>query len=73
VGIGASGDCDGQILVTDDLVGMFTGFKPKFVKRYAELGADLAQAAARYAEDVRARRFPEPEQCFRSKAPRAVE
>jgi 3-methyl-2-oxobutanoate hydroxymethyltransferase len=46
IGIGASPDCDGQILVTDDLVGMFTDFKPKFVKRYANLGEDLQKAAA---------------------------
>ncbi len=72
VGIGASPDCDGQILVTDDLVGMFTGFKPKFVKRYAELGADLAAAAAAYAADVRSRRFPEPEQVFRPKTSQAA-
>lgn len=73
VGIGASPDCDGQILVTDDLIGMFTEFRPKFVKRYAEMGTDLAQVAARYAEDVRNRRFPEPEHCFTSKTPRAAE
>lgn len=73
VGIGASPDCDGQILVTDDLVGMFTAFKPKFVKRYAELGAELEQAAAAYAADVRSRRFPELEQCFGVKAPAAAE
>jgi 3-methyl-2-oxobutanoate hydroxymethyltransferase len=64
IGIGASPDCDGQILVTDDLVGMFTDFKPKFVKRYATLGETLEQAAKSYADDVRNRRFPEPEQCF---------
>ena len=69
IGIGASPSCDGQVLVTEDLVGMFDGFTPKFVRRYAELGRDLGAAAAAYAEDVRARRFPAPEQCFG--APRA--
>lgn len=73
IGIGASPDCDGQILVTDDLVGMFTDFKPKFVKRYANLGEDLQKAAAAFADDVRNRRFPEPEQCFGIKTPAAAE
>lgn len=73
IGIGASPECDGQILVTDDLVGMFSAFKPKFVKRYAELGEEMQKAAAAYAEDVRARRFPGPEQVFRPKAPQAAE
>jgi len=58
VGIGASPACDGQILVTDDMLGLFKDFMPKFVKRYAELGAATDEAARAYAEDVRARRFP---------------
>lgn len=64
IGIGASPACDGQILVTEDLVGLFSEFKPKFVKRYAELGEGIAAATRSYAEDVRARRFPGPEHCF---------
>ena len=64
IGIGASVECDGQVLVTEDLVGMFSDFTPKFVKRYAELGAELSKAVASYAEDVRARRFPSAEYCF---------
>ncbi|MFO1189829.1 MAG: 3-methyl-2-oxobutanoate hydroxymethyltransferase [Alphaproteobacteria bacterium] len=64
IGIGASPACDGQILVTEDLVGLFADFTPKFVKRYAELGAEIDKAAAAYADDVRARRFPGPEHCF---------
>lgn len=64
IGIGASPACDGQVLVTDDLVGLFSGFKPKFVKRYAEVGDEIARAAAAYADDVRARRFPAPEHTF---------
>ena len=64
IGIGASPMCDGQILVTDDVLGLFTQFKPRFVKRYAELAAAIAAAAAEYAADVRARRFPGPEHCF---------
>ena len=65
IGIGASPRCDGQILVTEDVLGMFSGFTPKFVKRYAELGQQVSAAAASYAEDVRARRFPAVEHCFR--------
>ncbi|MBM3487613.1 MAG: 3-methyl-2-oxobutanoate hydroxymethyltransferase [Alphaproteobacteria bacterium] len=64
IGIGASPACDGQVLVTEDLTGLFTAFTPKFVKRYAELGTALSDAAASYARDVRARRFPGPEHCF---------
>ena len=64
IGIGASSACDGQILVTEDLIGLFTEFKPRFVKRYAELGAEIAAAAAAYAEDVRARRFPGAEHVY---------
>jgi 3-methyl-2-oxobutanoate hydroxymethyltransferase len=64
IGIGASPVCDGQILVTEDVLGLFTQFKPRFVKRYAELAPLIAAAAAEYAADVRARRFPGPEHCF---------
>ena len=64
IGIGASPMCDGQILVTDDVLGLFTRFKPRFVRRYAELAPLITAAAAAYAEDVRARRFPGPEHCF---------
>lgn len=69
IGIGASPACDGQILVTEDLVGLFSDFKPKFVKRYAELGQGIADAGKAYAADVRARRFPGLEHCFGVKAP----
>lgn len=64
IGIGASPACDGQILVTEDLVGLFSDFTPKFVKRYAELGAQIAEAAKSYSEDVRSGSFPGPEHCF---------
>ena len=64
IGIGASPDCDGQILVTEDALGLFAGFLPKFVKRYAELGEEVSAAVASYAADVRARRFPATEHCF---------
>ncbi|TBW35956.1 3-methyl-2-oxobutanoate hydroxymethyltransferase [Siculibacillus lacustris] len=61
IGIGASVACDGQILVTDDLTGLFQDFTPRFVKRYADLAGILDAAVAAYAEDVRERRFPGPE------------
>jgi 3-methyl-2-oxobutanoate hydroxymethyltransferase len=64
IGIGASPACDGQILVTEDLVGLFSGFKPRFVKRYAELGDGITKAAKAYADDVRAGKFPALENCF---------
>ena len=57
IGIGASAQCDGQILVTDDLLGLFD-WTPKFVRRYANLKAEIGKAAANYAADVKARRFP---------------
>jgi len=57
IGIGASAQCDGQILVTDDLLGLFD-WTPKFVRRYADLKGVIDKAAASYAADVRARRFP---------------
>ena len=61
IGIGASSACDGQILVTEDIVGLAGGRAPRFVKRYAALDEGLAGAVRAYAGDVRARRFPGPE------------
>ncbi|MHB1206821.1 MAG: 3-methyl-2-oxobutanoate hydroxymethyltransferase [Rhodospirillaceae bacterium] len=58
IGIGASAACDGQVIVTEDILGLYGAFTPKFVKRYAELGAAVSDAVAAYAADVRARRFP---------------
>ena len=72
IGIGASADCDGQVLVTEDLVGLFSDFTPKFVRRYAELGAKVEKAAAAYAKDVKARRFPGPEHCFAPKKQKKI-
>jgi 3-methyl-2-oxobutanoate hydroxymethyltransferase len=57
IGIGASARCDGQLLVTDDLLGLFD-WTPKFVRRYADVKGVIDKAAAAYAADVRARRFP---------------
>ncbi|MFH5924981.1 3-methyl-2-oxobutanoate hydroxymethyltransferase [Roseomonas xinghualingensis] len=64
IGIGASPACDGQILVSEDVLGLFSDFTPRFVRRYAELGGMIGEAAAAYAADVQARRFPGPEHCF---------
>ncbi len=66
IGIGAGPHCDGQILVIHDALGMFPAFTPRFVKRYAELGKTISEAAGRYAEEVRSRTFPGPEHSFRS-------
>jgi len=57
IGIGASAACDGQVLVVDDLLGLFD-WTPKFVRRYADLKPVISEAVQSYAEDVRARRFP---------------
>ncbi|MGE4327055.1 MAG: 3-methyl-2-oxobutanoate hydroxymethyltransferase [Pseudodonghicola sp.] len=64
IGIGASAGCDGQVLVVDDMLGLFDAFKPKFVKRYADLADQARAAIADYAAEVRARRFPGPEHVF---------
>ena len=64
IGIGASASCDGQVIVTEDILGLYGAFTPKFVKRYAELGAAVSDAVATYAADVRARRFPGPENVY---------
>ncbi|TNF20812.1 MAG: 3-methyl-2-oxobutanoate hydroxymethyltransferase [Rhodobacteraceae bacterium] len=69
IGIGASAGCDGQVLVVDDMLGLFTAFRPKFVKRYAALGEAGEAAIAAYAAEVRARRFPGPEHVFADEAP----
>ena len=70
IGIGASPACDGQILVSEDVFGLFSDFTPRFVKRYADLGEQISTAAQAYAQDVRARRFPGKEHCFLPKVPK---
>ena len=67
IGIGASPACDGQILVTEDILGLSGDRVPKFVKPYADLKSGLDEAVKTYAEEVRARRFPGPEHCFGAK------
>ena len=69
IGIGGSPHCDGQILVIDDLLGLFTEFTPKFVKRYRELGDEIRAAARDYAEDVRHGRFPAEKHTYTGRRP----
>ncbi|NMN03989.1 MULTISPECIES: 3-methyl-2-oxobutanoate hydroxymethyltransferase [unclassified Novosphingobium] len=66
IGIGGSAQCDGQVLVTEDMLGMFERV-PRFVKRYAEVATTIEEAAARYAQEVRARAFPGVEQTYQPK------
>ena len=66
IGIGASAECDGQVLVTEDMLGLFER-TPRFVKRYDDLAARIGDAAAAYAAEVRARSFPTADQTYRPK------
>ena len=68
IGIGASAGCDGQILVTEDMLGL-SPTVPKFVKEFATLGAQIAGAAEAYANDVRSRKFPEEQHTYAMKKP----
>lgn len=64
IGIGAGADCDGQVLVLHDMLGLYSEFTPRFVKRYAELGTLMEQAVRDYAEEVRSGAFPIPAHSF---------
>ncbi len=66
IGIGASAQCDGQVLVTDDMLGMFER-TPRFVKRYDDLATRIGEAARVYSEEVRARTFPSSDETYRPK------
>ena len=66
IGIGASPQCDGQVLVTDDMLGMFERV-PRFVKKYEDIAATISDTAAKYAAEVRERTFPGPEQLYQPK------
>ncbi len=61
IGIGAGAGCDGQVLVTHDLLGLFDRFTPKFVKKYADFHGEMQRAFAQYLEEVQARQFPADE------------
>lgn len=65
IGIGAGPDCDGQVLVVNDLLGLTTGHVPRFVKRYADLGSIVRDAVTRYRDEVTGGQFPGPEQTFK--------
>ena len=67
IGIGASAACDGQVLVAEDMLGLFER-TPRFVKRFADMAGMIGEAAAAYAADVRERRFPTDDQVYRPKA-----
>jgi 3-methyl-2-oxobutanoate hydroxymethyltransferase len=67
IGIGASAECDGQILVVDDMLGLFD-WTPRFVRRYGDLRGEISKAVAAYADDVRGRRFPAATETYFSKA-----
>ena len=69
IGIGASAACDGQILVTEDMLGLNGDKVPRFVKRYADLANEVKKAVQRYADEVRAGSFPEDKHCFGVKKP----
>jgi 3-methyl-2-oxobutanoate hydroxymethyltransferase len=69
IGIGASVHCDGQILVTEDMLGLNGDRVPRFVKRYADLATNVQAAVQRYADEVRAGSFPEAKHCFGVKKP----
>lgn len=64
IGIGASPACDGQILVTEDMLGLFSKFRPSFVKRFADLETEVRKAATAYVNEVRSRTFPNIQHCF---------
>jgi len=67
IGIGASARCDGQVLVTEDMLGMFERV-PRFVKRYGDIAGMIGETAAKYAKEVRSRTFPGPDQTYQPKA-----
>lgn len=66
IGIGAGVSCDGQVLVCYDLLGMYSGLKPKFAKRFAEIGAEIVSATRAYVGEVQERTFPGPEHTFKA-------
>lgn len=64
IGIGAGADCDGQVLVLHDLLGITSGYMPRFVKAYADLKTDITRAVTRYRDEVRTGGFPTQEQWY---------
>ena len=72
IGIGAGKDCDGQVLVSYDMLGLISDFKPKFVKRFANLADEVTKATQAYIAEVRSGEFPAEEHSFKSKTVRLV-
>jgi len=64
IGIGAGPNCDGQVLVIYDMLGMFDKFRPKFVRRYAELGETIREAVQKYIGDVQSGSFPSEDESY---------
>ncbi len=67
IGIGAGADCDGQVLVVHDILGIKSGFTPRFVKRFAEIGDEIARAAGAFRREVTSGAFPGPDHAFHMK------
>jgi len=68
IGIGAGPHCDGQILVTHDILGLFEKFKPKFVRRYAQLAHEVRRACGEYVQDVKSGKFPNATESYMEKS-----
>ena len=68
IGIGAGMNCDGQILVTDDMLGLFDDFQPRFVRRFATIGDEMNRAFQDYAQAVRSRSFPDKKEVYHKKS-----
>jgi 3-methyl-2-oxobutanoate hydroxymethyltransferase len=64
IGIGAGVGCDGQVLVMQDMLGMNVDFKPKFLRKYADLGNDIMRATSSYIQDVKQAKFPSAEESY---------
>jgi 3-methyl-2-oxobutanoate hydroxymethyltransferase len=64
IGIGAGADCDGQVLVVSDLLGLTSGYVPRFVKQYAALGGEIGRAVTQFRDEVRSGEFPGDEQAY---------
>ena len=73
IGIGAGVDCDGQVLVCYDLLGMNPSFQPKFVKKFVDLASVIGEAVGRYREEVKSQEFPAAEHSFSSEVGKPVE